>query len=125
MEFIVLKPDPDLPPFTLFRLGELICFLDATHATDLRTRKSVMGIMLLFCGAVIAYKSHLTSTVATSATEAEFLAAVFAGKMVKYFRFILAALEELGLKQNKPTCMVNDCEAAEAMVNERKPTNHA
>ncbi len=41
---------------------------------------------------LLAYKSKIQSTVSTSSTEAEFLAAVHAAKIAKYLRSILSVL---------------------------------
>ncbi|KAI2510373.1 gag-polypeptide of LTR copia-type [Fragilaria crotonensis] len=51
-------------------------YVDAAHATDLSTRRSITGLAFMLCGGPIAYKSKVQSTVSTSSTEAEFIAAV-------------------------------------------------
>ena len=73
--------DGSLPPFPSSDLLELIGFVDAAHATDLKTRRSVTGFVFCLGGAAIAYKSKLQATVSTSSTEAEFIAAVHAAKV--------------------------------------------
>lgn len=73
-------------------------------------------------GAAIAYKSKVQSTVATSSTEAEFLAAVTAAKITKYLRAVLFALD---FGEPDATVLYEDNEAAIAMVNENKPTPRA
>ena len=60
--------------------------------TDLVTRRSFTGLVFMFCGGPIAYKSQIQSTVSTSSTEAEFIAAVHAAKIAKYLRSILSDL---------------------------------
>jgi hypothetical protein len=61
----------------------------------------------------------LQATVATSSAKAEFVAAVSAAKVAKY---LWSILHELGFGQGKPTPLYVDNQAANAMVNERKPT---
>lgn len=84
--------DPNLPPFPELPLDELVGFVDAAHATDLKTRRSVTGYVLLFALAAVAYKVRLQATVATSSTEAEFISAVSCAKDAKYIRSILTEL---------------------------------
>ena len=73
----------------------------------------------MLAGRAIAFMSKLQVTVATSSTEAEFIAAVSAAKMAKYLRSVLA---DLGFPQKGPTTLYEDNQAAIAMVNESKPT---
>ena len=118
----LLDEDPNLPAFPAFPRHQLVGILDAAHATDFRTRRSVTGLLILFGGAAIAYKSRLQSLVATSSTEAEFYAAVFCAKLAKYFRFVLQELR--GLAEG-PTPLYIDNEAALNVINERRPTPRA
>ena len=92
--------------------------MDAAHATDLKTHKSITGIHFCLASAAIAYKSKLQATVATSSTESEFIAAVDAAKTAKYLCSVLA---ELGFPQASLTPIYEDNEAAIAMANESKP----
>ena len=78
--FNYAREEDDIPDFPEFAIDELYALLDAAHATDLKSRRSVTGLAVMFCNAVIAYKSKLQDTVATSSTEAEFLAAVLTAK---------------------------------------------
>jgi hypothetical protein len=64
-------------------------YVDASHVTDLYTRRSVAGLSFYLAGGAIVYKSKLQLTVATSSREAEFIAAVLAAKIAKYLRPIL------------------------------------
>jgi hypothetical protein len=77
--------DPSLPAFPTHSLLQLVGFVDAAYATDISTRPSVTGLVFCLAGGAIAYKSKLQVTVATSSTEAEFIAAVHAAKIAKYF----------------------------------------
>ena len=119
---VLLDQDPNLPAFPAFSRHQLVGVLDAAHATDFRTRRSVTGLIIIFCGAAIAYKSRLQSLVATSSTEAEFYAAVFCAKLAKYFRYVLQELN--GLTEG-PTPLYIDNEAALNVINERRPTPRA
>jgi hypothetical protein len=111
--------DPSLPTFPVHEPLQLIGYLDAAHATDPATRRSITGYVFTLAGGAIAFKSKLQPTVATSSTEAEFIAAVSAAKVAKYLRSVL---RQLRIEQVKPTPLYVDNQAAIAMVNENKPT---
>ena len=114
--------DQDLPTFPRAELLDLVGYVDAAHATDLKTRRSVSGMVFVLAGGAIAYKSKLQATVATSSTEAEFIAAVSAAKLAKYLRSVL---RELGFPPSGPTLIYEDNMATIAMVNENKPTTRS
>jgi Reverse transcriptase (RNA-dependent DNA polymerase)/GAG-pre-integrase domain len=118
--FQPMPDDPSLPSFPAPSQSSLLAgYVDAAHATDLLTRRSITGIVFMFCGGPLAYKSKIQSTVSTSSTEAEFLAAVHAAKIAKYLRSILA---DLGYIQREPTRLYEDNAAAILMINARRPT---
>ena len=122
-DFMPLPSDPALPDFPQPQsTTELAGYVDAAHATDILTRRSITGLVFMFCGGPLAYKSKIQSTVSTSSTEAEFLAAVHAAKIAKYLRSILS---ELGYPQLGPTTLFEDNAAAILMVNASRPTPRA
>ena len=120
--FEYLPEESDLPPFPVIARDVLVAFLDAAHASDLNTRRSVTGYVIMFCGAAVAYKSRLQPIVATSSTEAEFYAAVTAAKILKFLRYVLIQLESMAPGASP---MYIDNEAALAMINESRPTARA
>ena len=75
---------------------EMHAYVDLDWSICLRTRRSYMGIIVQMAGGTIAYKTKLQPTVALSSTEAEFMAACDAGKMVLFIRSILW---DLGIPQ--------------------------
>jgi Reverse transcriptase (RNA-dependent DNA polymerase)/GAG-pre-integrase domain len=97
-------------------------YVDAAYGTDSTTRRSVTGLAFTFCGGAVAYRSKLQPIVATSSTEAEFIAAVQAAKMAKYLRSVL---HDLGYTQSTPTPIYSDNEAAILMTNANKPTQRS
>jgi hypothetical protein len=111
--------DASLPTFPSSKHLELVGYVDAAHATDLVSRRSVTGFVFCLAGGAIAYKSKLQATVSTSSTEAEFIAAVHAAKTAKYLRSVLT---ELGFPPDGPTRLHEDNQAAIAMINDSKPT---
>jgi hypothetical protein len=70
-------------------------------------------------GGTIAYKTKFQPTVAGSSTEAEFMAAYDAGKMILFVRSILW---DLGIPQESATILYEDNDACTAMGNAQKPT---
>jgi Reverse transcriptase (RNA-dependent DNA polymerase) len=119
--FQSLSSDPSLPSFPQPSQPTLIAgYVDAAHATDLKTtRRSITGIVFMFCGGPLAYKSKIQPSLSTSSTEAEFLAAVHAAKISKYLRSILT---ELGYHQEEPTTLYEDNAAGIFMINASRPT---
>jgi hypothetical protein len=77
----------------------------------------------MFCGCPLAYKSKIQSTVSTSSTEAEYLAAVHAAKIAKYLQLILLELRHPHL--GPTTTLFEDNAAAILMVNANRPTARA
>jgi hypothetical protein len=111
--------DATLPPFPKSALLDLVGFVDAAHATDLKTRRSVTGYVFTLAGGAVAYKSKLQPTVSTSSTEAEFVAVISAAKVAKY---LCSVLNQLSIHQDSPTILYEDNEAAIEMINQNKPT---
>jgi hypothetical protein len=107
--------DPSLLMFPTHDLLQLTEYVDAAHATDLKTRRS--GYVFTLAGGAVTFESKLQATVATSSTEAGFVAAVSAAKVAKYLRSVIL---ELGFGQGKPTPLYVDNQAEIVMVNERK-----
>ena len=107
--------DTSLLSFPVHDLLQLVWYIDTAHATDLKTFCSVTGYAFCLTSSAITFKSKLQATVATSLTEAEFIAAVSAAKVAKYLCSVLA---ELVIVQTKLTPLYVDNQAAIAMVNE-------
>lgn len=89
-------------------------FIDATHANDLRNRRSTTGYAFLMAKGCVSYRCKTQPLTATSSTEAEFYAAVTAAKHAKY---LCAILDELNLSQSLPTPLYCDNKSAINIVN--------
>ena len=76
----------------------------------------------MFSGGTVAYRSKTQDVVATSSTEAEFVAAVSAAKTARYLRSIMS---ELGFAQAAPTVLFEDNASAIKMVNANIPTERS
>jgi hypothetical protein len=115
--------DATLPTFpAVSNLLELVGYFDASHANDLKTRRSVTGLVFCLAGGAIAFKSKLQPTVSTSSTEAEFISSVHTAKLAKYLRSILF---ELGFAQTSPTVLYSDNLSSIAMVDSNRPTDRS
>jgi hypothetical protein len=70
-------------------------------------------------GGTVAYKTKFQVTVAMSSTEAEFMAACDAGKMILFIRSILW---DLRIPQQAASVLFEDNDSCTAMANAQKPT---
>ncbi len=93
--------------------------VDSDYAGDTSHRRSVSGIVLRLAGGTILFKSKFQDIHALSSTEAEFTAAVEAGKYILYVRSIL---DEIGLPQDEATVLFEDNQGALLLANAQQPT---
>jgi hypothetical protein len=129
-----MQPRPDLPalehPTTVpdthileinsdQATSALYGYVDADWASDTTHRRSVTGIILMFAGGVVGYRTRFQDTIAHSSTEAEFTAACDAGKLILYFRSLL---EDMEISQPNATLLYKDNNGALLMANAQQPT---
>jgi hypothetical protein len=86
---LVCNPSPDKD------LGNgmhctLQLYADADFAGDTESRKSTTGVLMLCCGCPVLWMSRLQSIVATSTTEAEFIAAAIGVQEALWARELMA-----------------------------------
>ena len=98
---------------------EVHAYTDSDWATCPKTRRSFTGVCLRLAGGTIAYKTKFQPTFALSSTEAEFMAAGDAGKMILYVRSVLYDLQ---IPQDAASVAYEDNDGATAMANAGKPT---
>jgi histone deacetylase 1/2 len=89
--------------------SHLLAYADASYASDLETRRSTTGWVVLLSGAAVAWRSKLQPIVTTSSTEAEYVALCAAALAVVALRALLAFL---GFDQQLPTIIYEDNTAA-------------
>lgn len=80
-------------------------YCDANFANELSDRKSTSGYVFLINGSPVTWKSQKQSTVATSTTEAEYIALYSGTKEAIWLRRFL---NELLIPQNQPTKINED-----------------
>jgi hypothetical protein len=77
------------------------------------------GMVLMYAGGAIGYKSKFQTVIAHSSTEAEFIAACDTAKMILFYRSLL---QEIGLEQQDATILFEDNYGALMMANAQQPT---
>jgi hypothetical protein len=98
---------------------KLYGYVDSDWGSDSNHRKSITGVLLMYAGGPVGYRCKYQDVIAHSSTEAEFTAACDMGKMILYFRSILA---NLGFKQENATVMYEDNMGTLLMANAQQPT---
>ena len=92
---------------------------DSDWAGDSNHRKSVTCIVIKLAGGTVLYKARFQETIALSTTEAEFIAAVEAGKYILYLRSIL---HDIGMTQDEATILYEDNQGSLLMAQAQQPT---
>jgi hypothetical protein len=85
--------------------GTLYGYVDADWASDTMHRKSISGIVIMYTGGVVGYKSKYQDNIAHSTTEAKFTAACDAAKQILFFRSVL---DEIQIAQHHATPLYED-----------------
>ena len=93
---------------------QLVGYVDAKWAGDARSRRSTTGYMFTFGGAAVSWNSRLQPIVATSSTEAEYIALSTAAQEAVALRRLFPALR---IEQQQPTVLYEDNQGAIALSN--------
>ncbi len=99
--------------------GGLVGYTDADWASDRSNRRSISGYAFLLSGGAVSWMSKQQSTVASSSTHAEYIAAAEASKELVWLRRLLS---ELRKGTSEPTPLHIDNRAADLLA--RNPVNH-
>jgi hypothetical protein len=106
------------------RLNKLWDWVDADFATDLDTRRSHTGYILMMNGGVVSWKSTKQKSVSLSTAEVEWYEASEAGKEIVY---MCSIQNDFGFEQVSPTFIYEDLrsviDTAENPMN-RKTSRH-
>ena len=100
--------------------GNLVGYTDSAYGDDLATRRSHSGYVFKLWNGPISHSSKRQYTVATSSTEAEYVAECNAAKEAF---FIYQAMTELGHQIEGPVNLIADNQGAIKLAN--NPLNHA
>jgi len=99
--------------YSKHKVEELQVFCDASYAEDLAARRSVSGFCMKLQGGLVGWRSTRQEVVATSSTEAEYIAYTPA---VKELKWIQGVLEELGHPPPLPTVFWTDSQSGIALI---------
>lgn len=94
-------------------------YVDSDYAGDLDKSKSTTGYVFALASGAVSWVSKLQSIVATSTTEAEYVAATQASKEAMWLKMVM---EELGHKQEKISLF---CDSQSAVHLARNPAFHS
>jgi hypothetical protein len=97
-------------------------YSDSDWGADTNHRLSITGVIIMYAGAAIGYKTKYQDTIALSSTEAEFVAACDTAKLVLYFRSLI---NELDIPQDETTIIYEDNCGALLMVEAQQPTKNS
>lgn len=95
------------------KANQLIAYSDADYASCLDTRKSISGVVLILNTGPVAWCSRKQGVVATSTTDAEYIAAHDAAKEIVWLRQLL---EDINFQQQGPTILFCDNAAAQKLI---------
>ena len=91
----------------------LVGYADADWAGDIDTRRSTSGYLFTVCDSTVSWRSTLQKTLATSSTNAEYIATSTATRELVWMQHYL---DQLGFKQG-PTILYNDNLGSIANIN--------
>jgi len=96
-----------------------LTYSDASHGDCVDTGRSTAGYVTMMAGGAVGWYSKLQTIVALSTTEAEYMAAVEAGKEVAWMRNILS---EFGYGVQEPSTLKMDNQSA--ITVSKNPEHH-
>ena len=99
---------------------DLIGYTNVDWANDRTNRRSISGYAFLYSGSTISWMSKQQTTVASSSTHAEYIAAAEGSKELIWLRRLLSKLKE---EVSGPTPLHIDNRAADLLA--RNPVNHS
>jgi len=91
------------------QLSDFQCYVDASFAGDVDTRRSTTGYIFKICGGPVSWQSRMQPSVALSSMESEYMAASAAAQEAMWMNRLL---QQLGFKTSKPITLFEDNKAA-------------
>ena len=85
------------------------CFVDASHAADMDTRRSITGYIFFISGGPVSWQSRMQTSVALSSMEAEYMAASAATQEALWQTRLL---QQLGMRIELPITLYEDNKSA-------------
>ena len=81
------------------------CYVDASHASDVDTRRSITGYIFFISGGPVSWQSRMQTSVALSSMEAEYMAASAATQEAMWQARLL---EQMGMRIDLPIKLYED-----------------
>jgi hypothetical protein len=100
-----------------FQPLSLVGYTDADYANCVDTRRSISGYIFKFGNSTIAWRSQKQKSVATSTTEAEYMALSLCRKQLVWLQ---GALKELKMSSDIPTAIMCDNQSTIEIANDAK-----
>jgi hypothetical protein len=96
--------------------NDIVGYSDADYAGDIKTRRSTTGYLFTLAGGPITWVSKIQRSVATSTTEAEYIALSQAAKEAIWIRRFLEQIRYYTDKKQEPTTIYGDNQSSIALV---------
>ena len=90
-------------------MSDFKCYVDASFAEDLDTRRSTTGYVFKIAGGPVSWQSHMQTSVALSSMESEYMATSAAAQEAIWLNRLL---EEMGFRSERPIVLYEDNKAA-------------
>ena len=100
------------------------CYVDASHASDIDTRRSITGYIFFISGGPVSWQSRMQTSVALSSMEAEYMAA---SAVTQEALWQARLLQQLGMKIKLPITLYEDNKSAIMFVDhpgDHRTTKH-
>jgi hypothetical protein len=93
----------------LHQVSDFKCYVDASFAANLDTRKGTTGYVFKFAGDPVSWQSHMQTSVALSSMKSKYMAASAAAQEAIWLNRLF---EEMGFRSKKPIILYEDNKAA-------------
>ena len=90
-------------------LTDFNCYVDASHAADIETRRSTTGHIFFISGGHVSWQSRMQTSIALSSMEAEYMAASAATQEALWQARLL---QQLGMRVDLPITLYEDNKSA-------------
>ena len=94
-------------------------YVDSDWGTNTPRQNSLTGMIIMYAGGAIGYKTKFQPVIAHSSTETEFVAACDTAKLILFYRSLM---EDVGIPQEDVTVMYEDNNGVLLMANAQQPT---
>ena len=90
-------------------VSDFTCYVDASHAADIDSRRSITGYIFFISGGPVSWQSRMQSSVALSSMKAEYMAASAATQEALWQTRLL---QQLGMRLELPITLYEDNKSA-------------